>query len=131
MVLDALESKGWTILATQVPVGNVDARLGTAVDIKCRDRDGRIILIELKCGYNGVFEMEWPASKEWAWCTGTMNHLPANAKHYSLIQVRLGRTAKQREYSHQEAPLGFSWPGPGCSTIDRPVPEFKPISPMS
>lgn len=50
MVLDALESKGWTILSTQVPVGNVDARLGTAVDIRCRDRDGRIILIELKCG---------------------------------------------------------------------------------
>lgn len=43
--------------------------------------------------------MEWPASKEWAWCTGNMNHLPANARTYSLIQVRLGRATEWRESS--------------------------------
>lgn len=108
-----------------MPVGNVDARLGTAVDIKCRDRDGRIILIELKCGYNGVFEMEWPASKEWAWCTGNMNHLPANARTYSLIQLAWTWLLYNRSSGVQVLGLtarrGDSWCPVGSLSFPRPI----------
>lgn len=136
MVLDALESKGWTILATQVPVGNVDARLGTAVDIKCRDRDGRIILIELKCGYNGVFDMRWPACKEWAWCVGNMRHLPANARTYSLIQMAWTWVLHNRSASGPKANLAYvlhiSDDGPAfhqldLALVDLLLPRFRDL----
>jgi len=88
LVIDALEAKGWSILSTQLPVGRVASRLGTAVDIKVRTRDGKVILIELKCGYNGVFTSMWPRSTEWAWCVAEgMTDIPANARTYSLIQL--------------------------------------------
>lgn len=86
-ILDAIESKGWTILSTQLAVGHVDSRVGTAVDIKVRDRKGRVLIIEVKSGYNGVFDAEFPSEKEWAWCTGNMKKYPANAKIYALIQL--------------------------------------------
>lgn len=58
MLLEALVVKQWHPLRCQVNCGSADARLGTAVDLVCRDESdarrrgrGHDVLVEIKCGY--------------------------------------------------------------------------------
>lgn len=41
----------------QLPVGFQDIRLATMIDLVCRDLKGRIILVELKCGFDDYFHV--------------------------------------------------------------------------
>lgn len=48
----ALESKQWVPCSSQVVVACAELRLGTMIDLICRDLNGNIYLIELKCGFD-------------------------------------------------------------------------------
>ena len=64
------------------------SRLGTAVDIKVRTRDGKVILIEPRMRVQWGVYFHVPRSTEWAWCVAEgMTDIPANARTYSLIQL--------------------------------------------
>ncbi|MCH9690326.1 MAG: hypothetical protein K0U10_06715, partial [Gammaproteobacteria bacterium] len=50
-----LDEKGWTPLASQVPVGCADLRLGTMLDLVCLDRSSNLVILEIKCGFAGYW----------------------------------------------------------------------------
>lgn len=51
----ALTEKGWRPFRAQVPVGCSRMRLGTRVDLVCLDRKNRLIIVELKTGFDDYF----------------------------------------------------------------------------
>lgn len=48
---DELAQRGWKTVRTQVPVGCRQLRLATRLDLVCEDREGRLVLLEIKTGY--------------------------------------------------------------------------------
>ena len=54
-VLDLLIAKQWEPFKMQVPVSIPTARAATAVDLICRDTQGRYIVVELKVGFDEVY----------------------------------------------------------------------------
>jgi hypothetical protein len=80
----AILEQGWTPTQAQVAVGCSTLRLGTMVDIVCRDRNGDTVLVELKCGFDDYYEVANP---------GQMNYpfqdmaLTFKNRHYVQILV--------------------------------------------
>ncbi len=57
MVQQILKDKEWTPVSTQVALGCNTLRVGTLVDLVCRDRDGATVLVELKCGFDDYYDV--------------------------------------------------------------------------
>lgn len=47
-------SRGWIIIDSEYCVGDKDLRLGTGIDLLCARRDGGMIVIEIKTGFDNV-----------------------------------------------------------------------------
>jgi hypothetical protein len=77
-------ARAWTPIATQVTVGSTKHRTATRVDVVCRDKRNRMVLLELKCGYPNwyhacaLLEPEYP----------TRNDCPANQAQVQLALTR-------------------------------------------
>lgn len=56
MFKELLDQKGWRPVDTQVTVGCARARVGTRVDLVCLDATDRVILLELKTGYESYLD---------------------------------------------------------------------------
>jgi hypothetical protein len=50
-----LAQRGWQPVTAQLALGCQALRLATKLDLLCRDGQGRLILIELKCGFDDYF----------------------------------------------------------------------------
>lgn len=56
-VLQAFRFKSWTPIAAQVPVYDLESRIGTAVDVLCTSQQGHLLVVEVKIGYaNGAHD---------------------------------------------------------------------------
>lgn len=42
-------------VAAQVPVGYIPARVGTACDVVCKNKQGQIVVVETKCGFENYY----------------------------------------------------------------------------
>lgn len=47
---------GWKPVQGQYCVGTLSTGVGTAIDLLMRDREGRLVAVELKCGFDGYFQ---------------------------------------------------------------------------
>ncbi len=77
-----LHREGWTLLKTQVDVYDRITGIGSAVDALVKDREGRLILIELKTGYVTGYKR----------ASGQMRYSLKNIdnSHYSHHQTQIG-----------------------------------------
>jgi len=88
-----LRANGWTPVAAQLPVGDTHRRVATALDLVVRDLKQRLILLEIKAGYNQTFDRQ-----RWNGCVQRFMYLQpeslkrwvANAKTYSMIELLWG-----------------------------------------
>ena len=53
MLIQAFKTWGWRPVKAQVVVGHDRALVGTAVDLLVRDKRGRFVVVEIKCGGEG------------------------------------------------------------------------------
>jgi hypothetical protein len=63
-IVKELEYKQWIPIRTQKAVGCNSLRLGTMVDIECKNQQGQIILLEIKTGFEGYFDNRTDAKME-------------------------------------------------------------------
>jgi hypothetical protein len=83
---DALRAWKLRPLAAQVPVCLPAARLATAIDVIATDSRGRCVVLELKCGYEGVFERGPAASIR----TGPLRGMQNTPLLYAWVQAAVG-----------------------------------------
>lgn len=50
---DAFSERGWKIVDCQFPVGCASIGVGTRIDMLLEDKNGDIVIVELKCGFEG------------------------------------------------------------------------------
>jgi hypothetical protein len=53
-----LTSRGYTPLVSQLTLGCNALRLGTKIDLLCRNRTGGLVLFELKCGFEDYYDVQ-------------------------------------------------------------------------
>ena len=81
-------------VATQVPVGVKEWRLGTAVDIETHNERGEMVLIEIKTGYDTYYHKH--TSTPLQHLKGGINDSPANQHQLQLlVTCELYRQTKQ------------------------------------
>jgi len=81
-VMSLLRQFSWTIIAGQHVVAHPTYRVGTAADLVVRDREGKIIYLEIKCGYSGT----WEASRSHI-TVGKHSDLDNSPKYHALLQL--------------------------------------------
>lgn len=57
VIRQALTEAELVPIYAQLPVGDEALRVATMVDLVCRDMEGRIVLVELKCGFDDYFHV--------------------------------------------------------------------------
>lgn len=84
-VIELFRRKQWIPVDAQVVVGCTKSRLATAIDIVARHFEtNRLILIELKTGYNGTF-VEYNGHT----MLPPFAHLAATPRHFAWLQLTL------------------------------------------
>lgn len=91
----ALTEKRWIPLRSQLAVGCRKARLATKIDLICLDEAGRVVLVELKCGFDDYFDVQNQGCLE-----QPFDSVPVSYKNNAMLQ--LGFTL--RLYHHTEHP---------------------------
>ena len=82
-IIDLFRQKKWIPVDTQVVVGCTVSRIATAIDIVARHFEtNRLILIELKTGYDGTF-VEYNGHSMLA----PFSHLAATPRHFAWLQL--------------------------------------------
>lgn len=84
-----LEMKNWEPIKAQSLVGCIKARVATPIDLVVKNDKGELILIEVKCGYNGVWKKTWTKKHMKVKAPG-FTHLNANAYVYATIELVWG-----------------------------------------
>jgi len=84
-IVDLFRRKQWIPVDAQVVVGCTTSRLATAIDIVARHfESNRLILIELKTGYDGTF-VEYTGHN----MLSPFSHLAATPRHFAWLQLTL------------------------------------------
>jgi len=83
-IRNVLVEQQWIPVSAQLPVGCLHLRLATKIDLLCRDSDGKIILVELKCGFDDYFDVH---------NQGFMNypfqHIPTSFRNKAILQLMI------------------------------------------
>jgi hypothetical protein len=84
-VLAALTRLGLEPIMTQVPVhgGRLGLRVGTAADMVCLDRRGRIVIVEVKTGFANYYDRSTERM------LGALSAVPSCPKYHHQMQVML------------------------------------------
>jgi hypothetical protein len=56
-----LSGRSWVPIVAQLPVGCDKLRLGTKIDLLCRDSNLQLVILEIKCGFDGYYDTETDA----------------------------------------------------------------------
>ena len=56
-IISVLKEQKWTPVTSQLALGCSSLRLGTKLDLLCRDNTGSLILIEVKCGFDDYYDI--------------------------------------------------------------------------
>lgn len=92
-VMAAFKKWGWTPISAQIVV--VGHGLGTAIDLKVRDQDGKVFAIELKTGFYQVFDTPQGHLKPpLAFVTNT-------PRHHAMLQLAIGLVLYQNPHCQQ------------------------------
>lgn len=83
-IRSTLESYGWKPLACQVPLACASVRIGTRVDMLCLNKDGRVIIVELKTGFRGYWEIANQGNMK-----APFQNLKASCKNAHFLQLKL------------------------------------------
>ena len=53
-----LKEREWTPMSSQMPLGCLDLRLGTMVDLMCSTKDGKLVIVEIKSGFDDYYDIQ-------------------------------------------------------------------------
>lgn len=73
MIREAVMLKKWLAVAAQVPVGCRHLRLATKIDMICQTLQKRIILVEVKCGFDDYFDIHNQGKLAYPWSYMSMS----------------------------------------------------------
>lgn len=98
---DELAQRGWKTVSTQVPVGCRQLRLATRLDLVCQDREGRLVLLEIKTGY----QHNWTVASTEKFLP-PFQDLELTCRQISFMQLAFSRYLWQ--HNHQKTlPLAY------------------------
>jgi hypothetical protein len=83
-IRNIIVEKEWIPVCAQLPVGCKELRLATKIDLLCRDAQGKIIIIELKCGFDDYFEVHNQGNMSYP-----LQHVPTSFRNKSILQLLL------------------------------------------
>jgi hypothetical protein len=81
-VVSHCKERGWTPLATQVPLGCTALRLGTLADLVVEDGSGKCVLLEIQSGFDDYVDVANQGTFEFPW-----QDLPVSFRHKHLLQL--------------------------------------------
>lgn len=81
-VIALLRQKSWKIVEGQHVVAHPYFRVGTAADLVVKDPSGRVIYLEVKCGYHEVWDQSCVSMS-----VGDFYEVPNCPKFHSLVQL--------------------------------------------
>lgn len=84
VIRQALTDAELVPIYAQLPVGDQDLRVATMVDLVCRDMAGRIVLVELKCGFDDYFHVPNQGHM-----LAPLNHVEASFRNKAWLQLWL------------------------------------------
>lgn len=76
-----LETMQWRLLRSEFDICDEKLRIGTSVDIVAVTNQGKLVLLEIKCGYNGYFD------NYDNYMRGTLRKLTNSPHHQANIQL--------------------------------------------
>lgn len=102
MIKEHIEERGMRMVETQTKVWNIDARVGTELDLVCKDSDGKYVIYEIKSGFRGYYK----ATSGHTMCLPFNNMDDSVASHHQL-QLAFGtdmfeKCYEDREVNHSE-----------------------------
>lgn len=83
-IRNVIINQRWIPVSAQLPVGCKELRLATKIDLVCKDMEGRIILVELKCGFDDYFDVH-----NQGFMSYPFNELPTSCRHKTVLQLLL------------------------------------------
>ncbi len=83
-ICDVIKSKRWIPIAAQFPVGCEDLRLATKIDLIVLDAFSRLILIELKCGFDDYFDVHNQGNMKYPF-----EHVPMSYRNKAYLQLAM------------------------------------------
>ena len=103
-IMDVLKEQNWTPVTSQLALGCSSLRLGTKLDLLCRDSNGCLIIIEVKCGFDDYYDICNQGNFQYPF-----EDVAINFRHKHFLQLWVTRwlfTHSRHEYS--EEPLNNS-----------------------
>lgn len=101
----AIEEQKWIPLCAQLPVGCVELRLATKLDLLCLDLKGRVIIVELKCGFDDYFDIHNQGCMMYPF-----QHVPTSFRHKAWLQLLLTTYLYfHTDHPYRNRPFGGSY----------------------
>lgn len=98
-IRQVLRERRWLPVAAQLAVGCQELRLATKIDLMVQDLQGRLYIIELKCGFDDYFDVQNQGHMKYPF-----EHVPLSFRNKSFLQLMV------TEYLFQHARHRFSAP---------------------
>lgn len=122
-----LEKKGWEPLHAQYTVGCLRSKVATDIDLVVEDTTKKqIYLLEIKCGYNGVWNRKWEESDDGEEVMKVklpgLRHCWANARFYAMTELIWGWMLYNHSNPARKATNAYV-----IHVHDKPVPNDHPI----